>query len=136
VIEIYNRYGKPTLLIEDQGNGAALIQELKNGGIPAIGRVAREPKEVRLSAASSYIEAGQMVLPREAPWLAEFESELLGFPGVKHDDQVDSVSQYFAWIRERSPPDKFEYDFFRDDAPWTHNAIAEHILAIRGLYRP
>ena len=32
-------------------------------------------------------------------------AELLGFPGVRHDDQVDSISQALAFItwRESSP---------------------------------
>jgi phage terminase large subunit-like protein len=41
-------------------------------------------------------------LPREADWLDSFLLELLAFPHGKHDDQVDSVSQFLAWaaIRE------------------------------------
>lgn len=34
---------------------------------------------------------------KSEPWLAEFEHELLSFPSVKHDDQVDSVSQFLQW---------------------------------------
>ena len=78
-------------------------------------------KESRLVAATSYIEAGHMLLPQEAPWLAEFEKELLAFPGGKHDDQVDSVSQYFEWVRERGNVQLSVsglYDFrASDDAP-------------------
>ncbi len=33
-----------------------------------------------------------MWLPKDASWLAEFEAELLGFPGTRYDDQVDSLS--------------------------------------------
>jgi len=28
-----------------------------------------------------------------APWLGEYVVELVGFPGTKHDDQVDSTTQ-------------------------------------------
>jgi hypothetical protein len=35
---------------------------------------------------------GKVYLPRNAPWLAEFESELLSFPAGVHDDQVDVCS--------------------------------------------
>jgi predicted phage terminase large subunit-like protein len=31
--------------------------------------------------------------PERAPWLPELEAELFAFPGSKHDDQVDSISQ-------------------------------------------
>jgi phage terminase large subunit-like protein len=35
-------------------------------------------------------EAGRVLLPAEAPWLADFESELLSFPNGRYDDQVDA----------------------------------------------
>ena len=42
-----------------------------------------------------------MHLPDNGPWLPEFLSELLAFPNGRHDDQVDSVSQFlFWWQRE------------------------------------
>ena len=59
----------------------------------------RQP--VRLSSVSTYLESGLMWSPKDAPWLAGFEAELLGFPGARHDDQVDSLSQYFGWVRDR-----------------------------------
>jgi len=32
------------------------------------------------------------MLPVEAPWLADFENELLAFPSGRYDDQVDALS--------------------------------------------
>jgi predicted phage terminase large subunit-like protein len=46
---------------------------------------------------SAKFESGQVFLPKEAPWLATFEAELFAFPGSKHDDQVDSVSQALGY---------------------------------------
>jgi hypothetical protein len=46
-----------------------------------------------MAVVSAKFEAGEVYLPRSAPWLAEFERELFAFPGVKYDDQCDSVSQ-------------------------------------------
>ncbi len=43
------------------------------------------------------MEAGHVLLPKEAPWLAMFLEELLAFPRGKHDDQVDNVSQFLKW---------------------------------------
>ena len=34
-----------------------------------------------------------------APWLGEFLTELLSFPNGRHDDQVDSVSQFLRWLQ-------------------------------------
>ena len=50
---------------------------------------------------SAMIEAGHLLLPAEAPWLAELRSELLGFPNARHDDQVDALSQLLAYVRKR-----------------------------------
>jgi predicted phage terminase large subunit-like protein len=50
-------------------------------------------KETRMSIASAKFEAGQVFLPERASWLAELEAELFSFPGSRHDDQIDSISQ-------------------------------------------
>jgi predicted phage terminase large subunit-like protein len=52
-------------------------------------------------AQSAKIEAGHVHLPREADWLGGFLLELLTFPHGRHDDQVDSVSQYVNWAAKR-----------------------------------
>ncbi len=41
---------------------------------------------------SAKIEAGPVLIPVEASWLHDFETEVLAFPSVHHDDQVDSRS--------------------------------------------
>ncbi len=41
---------------------------------------------------------GEVLLPRDAPWLEGFRRELMGFPNARHDDQVDSVSQFLNWL--------------------------------------
>jgi phage terminase large subunit-like protein len=46
------------------------------------------------------IEGGQVHLPREAPWLADFLQEVLAFPNGRHDDQVDSMTQFRQWTSE------------------------------------
>jgi phage terminase large subunit-like protein len=40
-------------------------------------------------------------LPEEAPWLGEYQRELLGFPSGRHDDQVDSTTQFILWAEEK-----------------------------------
>jgi phage terminase large subunit-like protein len=41
-------------------------------------------------------------LPTAAPWLGEYEAEVLGFPSAKYDDQVDSTVQFLEWAEERN----------------------------------
>jgi predicted phage terminase large subunit-like protein len=59
-----------------------------------------------MSAQSSRIEAGQVHLPARENWLEDFRAELLQFPHGKHDDQVDSLSQFLTWI-ESSPGNRW-----------------------------
>ena len=55
----------------------------------------------RVVAQSAKIEAGHVHLPKEADWLDTFLHELLAFPTGRHDDQVDSVSQFLKWSSRR-----------------------------------
>ncbi len=78
-----------------------MVQELRRDttrGFPnPIGITPEGDKLVRMEAQTHIIEAGHVLLPKEAPWLAVFLEELLAFPRGKHDDQVDSVSQFLKW---------------------------------------
>lgn len=99
------RFNANVLLIEDSSNGTALLSRLHNEPPPFMPTpIARRPKldkVARLEAASTMIEAGDLLLPEQAPWLATFKSELLGFPSTRHDDQVDALSQLMNWVDER-----------------------------------
>jgi predicted phage terminase large subunit-like protein len=88
------KYKAKRVLVEDSGTGTSLVQELRRGKVSGIVPVKTETDKVsRMAVASAKFECGQVFLPRRAPWLAEFERELFAFPGAKHDDQCDSVSQ-------------------------------------------
>jgi predicted phage terminase large subunit-like protein len=90
------------ILIEDAGVGTALVAELKNAGLPAIGVKPEHNKVTRMSIQSGKFESGQVLFPNEAPWLADLETELFAFPNGTHDDQVDSISQALAHEIARS----------------------------------
>jgi predicted phage terminase large subunit-like protein len=81
------------VLVEDTGAGTSLVQELRDR---VSGIVAVKPdgdKASRMAVASAKFEAGQALLPERAPWLSDLEAELFVFPGSRHDDQCDSISQ-------------------------------------------
>jgi len=102
VIETKDCYGAQTVLIEDKGSGTSLIQDLSRSG--ELHPIKIEPegdKVTRMAAQSAKIEAGQVHIPRDAPWLGDFRSEILAFPHGRHDDQVDSLSQFLGWIDQR-----------------------------------
>lgn len=100
VVSQAERFHPHAVLMEDAASGQQLLQDLKREtALPLIGLRSRADKFTRAAAASAMIEAGRLKLPHEAPWLAEFEAELLAFPAGAHDDQVDALSQYLSWWR-------------------------------------
>jgi predicted phage terminase large subunit-like protein len=91
------------VLIEDAGAGISLAQELKRQVSGIIAVKPERDKVSRMAVASAQFEAGQVLVPRRAPWLADFEAELFAFPGARHDDQCDSVSQALIDQNARPP---------------------------------
>jgi predicted phage terminase large subunit-like protein len=91
------------ILIENAGPGMNLLQDLRadmpQGMTRPIGVKPEGSKVDRMAAQSAKIEAGHVHLPHSAPWLGEFLTELLSFPNGRHDDQVDSVSQFLRWLQ-------------------------------------
>lgn len=88
-------------LIEDKANGSAVIEELRRD-IPGI--VAVEPdggKIARAYAASADLEAGNLFLPEDAPWVGPFIEECCAFPNAAHDDRVDMLTQAINWRRRK-----------------------------------
>lgn len=104
-------YKAQTLLVEDAASGNQLItmmREAKVTGVPLpLARKVEQDKTSRVHGMSPIIEQGRLVLPTSAPWLADFEAELTAFPSVRHDDQVDALSQLINWMvinRQHSKP--------------------------------
>lgn len=90
------------VLIEDKASGQSLLQDVrKETQLPLIAIEPHGDKITRAVAVSAMIEAGKVRLPRHAAWLTDFEGEIMHFPNGTHDDQVDGLSQYLDWIRQR-----------------------------------
>jgi predicted phage terminase large subunit-like protein len=81
------------ILVEDTGAGTALVQDLRTWVSGIIAVKPEGDKATRMSVASSKIEAGQVFFPEQATWLPDLEAEVFSFPGGRHDDQCDSISQ-------------------------------------------
>jgi predicted phage terminase large subunit-like protein len=87
---------------EDASNATALIQAMKNETrSPIVPVTAKGSKESRVEGITGLLEAHRVFLPSEAPWLLEFERELLSFPAGKHDDMVDAFALALAQVAPR-----------------------------------
>lgn len=99
IIEMKRRYGKKaSLLIEDSPISHGLIQTLREQRINVVEFKPDRDKRARVISQIDLFEGGSVLLPKDAPWLDAFVSELLSFPG-RHDDQVDALVQGLAWRR-------------------------------------
>jgi len=94
VIALAEYWKARRILVEDTAAGVAPIQELRS---EVSGIVAIKPegdKQARVSIASAKIQAGEVFFPERSEWLPDLEAELFAFPGSRHDDQCDSISQF------------------------------------------
>lgn len=91
------RQHKPLMWVEEQGQiiksiGPFLDKRMREERVycrrEQVASAADKPTRSRSIQARTAM--GKVYLPSKAPWLAEFQSELLSFPAGKHDDQVDA----------------------------------------------
>jgi predicted phage terminase large subunit-like protein len=116
VMDESDRWGPERVLIEDKGSGTGLLQELRVSGFSkARPYIPKGDKGLRLASVTPIIEEGRVYLPASAPWLDAYVHELCGFPGLRHDDQVDSTSQFLAWFREEGDAGGL-WEFTRQEA--------------------
>ena len=129
-IELARDNGVHVLLIVDAASGQQLIQTLQaeeSAGVPLpIARHPKGSKQERVMAASALIQQGRLFLPGTAHWLVDYKSELLGFPGSAHDDQVDATAQLLLWVQDkdryRAPVNAGPIEMLDEDGDWPSEA--------------
>lgn len=102
VLHLAKLHNAKRILVEDTSAGTAIVQELRTEISGIIGVKPDGDKQSRMAVASAIFEAGQVFFPERAPWLSDLEAELFTFPGSRHDDQCDSISQ--ALINNKTSP--------------------------------
>ena len=55
-------------------------------------------KITRMYTQTAVIKNGHVLIPQQAPWLADYLQEMIAFPKGRHNDQVDSTSQALKWF--------------------------------------
>jgi predicted phage terminase large subunit-like protein len=112
------------VLIEKSASGFAVLEVLREAGVERIFefKTGRASKEARAATVSYLFDRGDIRFPRRAPWMDEYIKELTGFPQLRHDDQVDSTTQYLAWITGDKPFDL--YSALQGASKMTHRISA------------
>ncbi len=87
------------VLVEDASTGVALAADIRQGVpcvvklVPVVG-----DKIGRLYLQQGKFAAGNVLFPKDKPFMAELLRESLSFPQSKTSDQVDSISQALAYV--------------------------------------
>jgi len=109
-------YPRPrVVLVERSSNGAAVIAQLGQMLPQVIGvdqYTERNSKLSRAQAVLPQFAAGNVFIPsaldrdpitgNNRQWVGEYLQELLGFPKMAHDDQVDATTQALGWIMDET----------------------------------
>ncbi|WP_186163574.1 phage terminase large subunit [Burkholderia gladioli] len=81
--------------VEDKSSGTGLIQDIQaGGGIPIQGIERVKDKLTRVMDVVSQIDAGNVAIPSDAPWVNDFITECDSFTADDthmHDDQIDPM---------------------------------------------
>lgn len=127
VLSFRDRWKADKVLIEDAGSGKSLWQDLRASAslVPVMIRPDAS-KEERFTGCLGEVEAGNVLLPVAAPWLDDFRAEMKAFPAGRHDDQVDSFSQFVSWqlrhwrwiLTDRGPDRRLTRSFRGRTRPW------------------
>jgi len=85
----FHKWNPSGVYVEDAASGQAIIQELQRSTMMPIVKKAVWGNDMqRATAVAGMFHAGKVKLPQQAPWVAEYIEELVGFDNAPHDDQV------------------------------------------------
>ena len=101
ITRLWRDWEPDRVLIEDASAGKSVAQDIRLSRlfIPILCKAVTD-KVSRFTGCFGEIEAGHILLPKSAPWLDAFRHELKAFPVGRHDDQVDSVSQFISYQKK------------------------------------
>lgn len=114
------------VVVEKNGLGLPMTQDLEREGWPIRGVFQSSSKPVRAQSLASAYETGRIFHPKDAEWLPGWAKELLAFPAGAHDDQLDcgsvaarSIAGVNTVISNFSPSTQVALDSlpYEDDLP-------------------
>jgi predicted phage terminase large subunit-like protein len=103
-LALAREYRPGITLIEEAGTGLVLAAQFDNNGFPAVTVKPEGDKVARASKQLAMFRTRRVLFRRGAPWVADLETEFLGFPRGRYDDQVDALVQALGYeIKTRAP---------------------------------
>lgn len=94
VREQYRLHQPKAVFVEKASSGIAVVQQLESEGVRWIHALSvKGSKLERAMHQAPKIEAGRVIVPRDAPWAQTFLAEVAAFPNSR-SDQVDSMTQF------------------------------------------
>lgn len=79
--------------VEAKANGEAIMDMVRQKVPGVIPVTPTESKVARAHAVTPLFQAGNVYVPKEAPWVYDYLDELTKFPNAAHDDRVDATTQ-------------------------------------------
>lgn len=109
------------------------IEFIREGGISVDARAAKIDKFSRAIPCAAGWNTEKILLPKEAPWLDAFVSEICGFTGVKdrHEDQVDALAACWDALVSDEPTTTY-----RSEILTSHNGFDRAPLGLESIARP
>jgi predicted phage terminase large subunit-like protein len=98
---VYQKWHPGYIGIEKTGFQLSVVQTALREGLPVRPIPADKDKVSRASSILARFAAGTVYARDSAPWLPDWEEELLNFPNGDHDDQVDTMSMAGIMLAER-----------------------------------
>ena len=99
--KLSEKYRPKFILIEDKASGQQLLQDLRCENFNnLIGLKPKLDKITRFAACVGIFQTGQVLLPNKSDFNNILLNELTNFPHSKHDDIIDSVSQFLNYINQ------------------------------------
>lgn len=122
------QYRPKVVLVEEANTGYLVGTVLRRRGGLAVEMIRPAgSKAARLEQCVAAFQQAMVLLPRQAPWLAEYVGELLAFPGSRYADQVDATTLFLNWAMPRVLGD------VRDPAFRQHKPVVMGTTAGRGI---
>jgi predicted phage terminase large subunit-like protein len=102
------------------GQAQARMRE-RNVFVPNEEYARTQAKDVMARAIQGRWSQGMVMLPEQAPWLADLEHELLRFPAGRHDDQVDALALIGLHLDKVVAPPKQSFGMVKapEDRMWS-----------------